>query len=115
MAKLPQLLLGLQSGGRDEVQRATSSLGRYEEELSVTYRWQACFWRCLLTLEPCSLNELSHPSFVGLQLAIHQLAIMARDDSETKPYIGRRLGFSQQFKFRSALSIEPYPHEIIQH
>ena len=48
----------------------------------------------LLTLKPCSLNEFSHPRIVGLQLAIHQLAIMARDDSETKSYIGRRLGFS---------------------
>jgi hypothetical protein len=78
-----------------KVRQATSSFGRYQEELSVTRRWQGSFRRCQLTLMPCSLSEFSHPSFVGLQLAIHQLAIMARDDSETKPYIGKRLGFSQ--------------------
>jgi hypothetical protein len=80
---------------RDETRQATSSFGRYQEELSVTFRWQGSFRRRPLTLMPCSLNELSHPSFVGLQLAIRQLAIMARDDSETTPYIGKRLGFSQ--------------------
>jgi hypothetical protein len=100
---------------KDEALRATSSLGRYEEELSVTCRWYGRFWRCPLTLEPCSRNAFCQPSFVGLLLAVRQLAIMARDDAETKPHIGRRLRFSQQFKFRSALSIEPYPREIVQH
>jgi hypothetical protein len=49
-------------------------LGRTECHLPLASSLLAC----LLTLEPCSLNEFSHPSFVGLQLAIHQLAIMAR-------------------------------------
>jgi hypothetical protein len=80
---------------KDEARQTTSSFGRYQAELSVTCRWQGSLRRCLLTLMPCSLNEFSHPSLVGSQLAIHQLAIMARDDLETKPYIGKRLGFSQ--------------------
>jgi hypothetical protein len=36
-----------------------------------------------LTLEPCSRNEFSHPSFIGLHLAVFKLAIMARDGAET--------------------------------
>jgi hypothetical protein len=40
---------------------------------------------------------------------------MARDYAETKPYIGRHLGFSQQLKFRSALSVKPHPRENVQY
>jgi hypothetical protein len=40
---------------------------------------------------------------------------MARDDAVTKPHILRRLGFSQQLKFRSALSVKPHPHKIVQY
>jgi hypothetical protein len=100
---------------RDEARQATSSFGRYQEELSVTCRWQGSFRRCLLTLEPCSFHAFSKSSFVGLLLALLELAIMARDDAVTKPHIGRRLGFSQQLKFRGALSVKQYPCEIVQY
>jgi hypothetical protein len=75
---------------RDEARQATSSFGRYQEELSVTCRWQGSFRRCLLTLEPCSFHAFSKSSFVGLLL---ELAIMARDDAVTKPHIRRRVRF----------------------
>jgi hypothetical protein len=98
---------------RDEARQATSSFGRYQEELSVTCRWQCSFRRCLLTLEPCSFHAFSKSSFVGLLLALLELAIMVRDDAVTKPHIRRRLGFSQQLKFRSALSVKQYLCEIV--
>jgi hypothetical protein len=91
-----------------------TSFRRYLEEL-VTCRWQGCLWRCLLALELYSLKAFSHPCFVGLLVAVRQGAIMARDDAETKPYIGRGLGFGQQLRFRSALSVKPYPREVVQY
>jgi hypothetical protein len=40
---------------------------------------------------------------------------MARDEAVTKSHITRRLGFSQQLKFRSALSVKPHPNKIVQY
>jgi hypothetical protein len=64
---------------RDKARQATSSFGRYQEELSVTCRWQNSFRRCLLTLEPCSFHAFSKSSFVGSLFALAELVIMARD------------------------------------
>jgi hypothetical protein len=36
---------------KDEARKGYGSLRRYWEELSITCRWQGCFW-CCLTLEP---------------------------------------------------------------
>jgi hypothetical protein len=40
---------------------------------------------------------------------------MARDNVITKSHFEEWLGFSQQLKFGSALSVKPHPHEIVQY
>ena len=66
------------------------SLSRYKEELSAS-RWQGCICSCsLLTLEPWPLKAFSHPSLVGLLLALREFVIMTRDGAITKPYTRNR-------------------------
>src|ERR1700752_2597057 len=85
----------------DEPGRRSATKVLTKDEARTGYRSLGSFRRCPLPLKPCSFNAFSKPSFVGLLLAFLELAIMARDDAVTKPHIGRRLGFSQQLKFRS--------------
>jgi hypothetical protein len=87
--------------------------GRYKEELSVISRYRSCFCCSLLTLKLCALNLFSHPSFIGLLFALCEFPIMTRDNAVTKTHIGRGFRFSQQLKFRGALSVKPHPHKIV--